>query len=196
MTASEDPLSPPITAETIIALNSQGLELQAQRRPAEALTLFEKIISHVPNVAEAHYNRGNALGALGRLAEAIAAYDTALALRPDLVGALNNRGWLLAQLNRYSEALDSYDRALAIVPDYTTARANRDALLKQGEYPQTPIAASVATPDSTSAVKAGEIPVSRSSAISPRARKPSEKKLPLKRKAKPSTAKKKRPNSK
>jgi tetratricopeptide (TPR) repeat protein len=106
------PAPAPVTKpEDIIALNNHGLELQKQKRFAEALAVFDKILAAAPNIVEVHYNRGNMLGALQRFDEAITAYDWAIALKPDFVSALNNRGWLLQKMKRYNEALASYEQA-------------------------------------------------------------------------------------
>src|SRR5207344_2139835 len=55
---------------------------QTQRLP-EAVELLTRAVTVDPDHADAHYNRGVALGRLGRHAEALASYDRALALRPD-----------------------------------------------------------------------------------------------------------------
>lgn len=100
MTQSDVPSRPGptmITSDDLIALNNHGLALQAQRQFAEALSAFDRILALAPNVAEAHYNRGNVLGALGRLDEAIAAYDLAIAFKPDFFSAFNNRGLVVGE---------------------------------------------------------------------------------------------------
>ena len=49
-----------------LALNAQGLILQAQRRPLEACASYDRALALQPDFAEAYNNRGNALQAMGR----------------------------------------------------------------------------------------------------------------------------------
>jgi tetratricopeptide (TPR) repeat protein len=77
-----------------------------------------------PDVAEAHYNLGNALMRLGRSAEAAAAYRRACGLRPDLLPAHANLGNALYALGRYGEAAASYREAVRLAPNAAETHRN------------------------------------------------------------------------
>lgn len=67
------------------ALNMQGLALLNHGDAAGALAWFDRAIAAEPDGADAHHNRGRALGAMGRLAEAHDAFAQALRLAPERV---------------------------------------------------------------------------------------------------------------
>ena len=117
-------------------------------RHEEALLSYERAITFRPAFAQAHYNRGNALGALHRHAQALESYERAIALQPDYADAHVKRGVALRDLKRHAEALESYERALRINPgldwlygawlnarmqicDWTDFATNRDGLTRQ-----------------------------------------------------------------
>jgi predicted O-linked N-acetylglucosamine transferase (SPINDLY family) len=95
------------------------------KRPAEALTSYDKAIALKPDYAVAHSNRANVLMDLKRPAEAEASYNAAIALQPDFAVAHSNRGAALRDLKRPEEALASYDKAIALKPDVAEAHYNR-----------------------------------------------------------------------
>jgi protein O-GlcNAc transferase len=110
--------------------NFDGLHLlgviQYQRgEPAEAVRRFDQAIAIVPNSADAHSNRGNALLALKRFEQALASYDQALVLKPNSVDVLVSRANAMQELGRFAEALTSCDRAIAIKSDHAGASYNR-----------------------------------------------------------------------
>jgi tetratricopeptide (TPR) repeat protein len=57
--------------------------LQDLKRSEEALASYDKAIALKPDYAEAHNNRGNALGNLKRSEDALASYERALAATVD-----------------------------------------------------------------------------------------------------------------
>ncbi len=87
--------------------------------------MLSKAVAVNPSIADAHYNRGVALGELKRTVEALESYERAIALRADYADAYFNRGVALAELDRPTEAVESYDRAIALKPDYAEAYNNR-----------------------------------------------------------------------
>ncbi len=106
----------------VIALQTGQLE--------EAAEWLAEAVSVDPASADAHYNRGTALGGLNRHAEALECFARALALRPDSVDTHNNRGISLSRLGRNAAALESFERALALEPDHPYAQRNRGNALR------------------------------------------------------------------
>jgi tetratricopeptide (TPR) repeat protein len=91
----------------------------------EAIAIYDRVIALKPNHAQAHNNRGAALGQLGRYAEALASCDHAIVINPAYAQAHDNRANAIRLLGYYDEALASCDRAIAIKPDYAEAYDNR-----------------------------------------------------------------------
>ena len=89
----------------------------------EAAALYRRALALRPDIAEAHYNLGNALSQLGRLGEAADAYRQALARRRNLMPAHHNLGNVLRGLGQLEEAVEAYRRALAVA---ATPEGERD----------------------------------------------------------------------
>ena len=89
-----------------------------------------------PDIAEAHYNLGNALRVHSGVNESVvAAYQAALAIRPDYVDASFNLAKAFDELERIDEAVFNYAHTLEIQPDYIDAHnCLGNAYLKQGKY--------------------------------------------------------------
>jgi len=94
-----------------------------------AVELLSKAVAVRPDVAEAHYNYGVALGDLRQYEEAVASYERAIALKHDYADAYFNRGVALAELGRPVQAIESYDRAIAFNPGYAEVHNNRGIAL-------------------------------------------------------------------
>ncbi len=97
-------------------LQMLGVVLMRQARPAEAIAVFDRLLSMQPGMADAWNNRGYALQDLGKPAEALASYDRALSLKPRYGEALNNRAQLLLSHRRIGEAAETYARLLEADP--------------------------------------------------------------------------------
>jgi tetratricopeptide (TPR) repeat protein len=65
-------------------------------RVGDAITHYRKALELAPNVAETHYNLGNALGQMQQIREAIVHYQKALDLNPLYTKAQVNLAWALA----------------------------------------------------------------------------------------------------
>jgi tetratricopeptide (TPR) repeat protein len=85
----------------------------------DAVAEYEAGLRINPNLAEAHYNLGNALLQMpGRLPDAISQYEAALRIYPDYAKAHFSLGNALARLpGRLPEAIAQYEAALRIRPD-------------------------------------------------------------------------------
>ena len=102
----------------------QGNILLVNEEYDQAIAAYDKALAIKPDLHQALYNRGNALGNLGRDEEAIASYDKVLAIQTDDHEAWNNRGYALGNLGRDEEAIASFERVLDIKPDYHQAWYN------------------------------------------------------------------------
>jgi tetratricopeptide (TPR) repeat protein len=102
---------------------------QAGQR-AEAIALYDRLLSLNPNVAEAHNNRGAALAGLEKLADAEAAYRRAIALKPDYAEAFNNLGNALCEIGRLNEAEGALRSAIRLNPHWARCRTNLGLVFK------------------------------------------------------------------
>ncbi len=100
-------------------------------RLADALALYERVISLNPEYADAHNNLGVALVQLGRIDEAMAHFERALALNPGYADAHNNLGNSLAAQGRFNDAVAHFERACVLNPGLVSAQKNAGAALVQ-----------------------------------------------------------------
>ncbi|HEX9732648.1 MAG TPA: AAA family ATPase, partial [Thermoanaerobaculia bacterium] len=120
------------TAEPVArALFNKGFRLGALDRSAEALAVYDEVVSRygqrqepalAERVAKALVNKGFRLGALDRSAEALAVYDEVVsrygqrqepALAEQVAKALVNKGFRLGALDRSAEELAVYDEVVS-----------------------------------------------------------------------------------
>ena len=111
------------------------------KRYDEALAAYDRAIELRPDYAEAHSNRGVALGRLDRDEQALADYDRAIELRPDYAEAHSDRGVALGALGRQEQALAAYDHAIELRPDLSEAHSNRGVALGKLGRPEAALAA-------------------------------------------------------
>lgn len=108
---------------------------QSQGNLPVAADIYDRIISEVPDNADAYNNHSLILQQMGRYNEALAGYDMAVRLNPRHAEVHNNRGLILYQLRRYGDALASYDTALALTPERAEIHINRGVVLQElGRY--------------------------------------------------------------
>jgi predicted O-linked N-acetylglucosamine transferase (SPINDLY family) len=118
----------------IAEIFAQAVGRQQAGALQEAVVLYERGLSHNPNVPEALSNLGLALRALGRPDAAVLRYEQALAIRPAIPEVLSNLGLALRDLGRRGEAIARYREALALRPNYPEALSNLgNALSEQGQ---------------------------------------------------------------
>lgn len=98
------------------ALHLRGVVLLEQQQPADALEHLQRAARQRADVAQLHFNIGNALLALKRHREAAATFRRALELRPADPDTLNNLGNALIGDARYHEAEACLRQALAVRP--------------------------------------------------------------------------------
>jgi tetratricopeptide (TPR) repeat protein len=97
---------------------------------AEAVALYDGILSLKPDLPEVHCNRGAALAGLGRLGDAEAAYRRAIALNPDFANAYNNLGNVLREHGRLDDAERAFRHAIRRKPEWPLAHSNLGIALK------------------------------------------------------------------
>jgi tetratricopeptide (TPR) repeat protein len=90
-------------------------------RFADALRLYDELLTVEPDNLDARINRAASLGQLGRWPEALTATDECLARNPNDPEIHINRSTILSELGRSEEALESVDRALTLAKDQPKA---------------------------------------------------------------------------
>jgi tetratricopeptide (TPR) repeat protein len=93
--------------------------------------IYEILINHKPDYAEAYANLGNTFKELEIHEKALNAYNTAIILNPNLAEVFSNRGNVMLDLKKYQEALADYEKAIAIKPDLPSAHSNRGIALRE-----------------------------------------------------------------
>jgi tetratricopeptide (TPR) repeat protein len=132
----------PLADGVVAALPSQPDSGRTRRRllllgPAIlALTGAAFLHYHLdPAHAQAHGNRGIALGEVGRYEEALKEFERAAQLDPGAAWAHANRGSALETLGRYEEALAAYDRTTQLAPSEAIGHWGRGHVLGElGRY--------------------------------------------------------------
>ena len=101
-----------------------------------SLTLFNHVLSVLPDVPLAHNNIGSALYDQGRFEEAIPHLETALRLKPHYVDAHNNLGLALWRLGRDQPAIEQFTAVLNQRPDVKAYYNLGVVLFNQGKLDQ------------------------------------------------------------
>ena len=102
-------------------LLEEGMALEEEARLDEALQRYDAAIQLMPELARAHFNRGNILLDRGDAAHALAAYTQAVAYKPDSAAAHYNIGNAYVRLGRFEAAVAACQRAIALKPDFADA---------------------------------------------------------------------------
>ncbi len=96
-----------------------------------ALELFDRLVAHAPNFAEAWNKRATTLYLLGRYRDAIRDIARVLALEPRHFGALSGLGMCDVRMNRFDDALDAMLKAQAVDPKMAGMDENIAMLKRQ-----------------------------------------------------------------
>jgi tetratricopeptide (TPR) repeat protein len=107
----------------------QAWELIDASKPAQALALFDRILTQYPNHAPTLAGRGQALYDLQRYPEAIAVLKQALKLDAEMPFAWMALGNALDDGGQTQVSLNAYDRALQLKPKYAAAWYNKGVAL-------------------------------------------------------------------
>ena len=104
--------------------NDRAIEYWKQNRFDEAIAQWEEIVRNDPNLAEIHYNLGNAYMYQGKIEGAIDAFKQALSIDPILPDAYNKLGIICYKQGNAGLAFACWKQALMINPDFEEARNN------------------------------------------------------------------------
>ncbi len=116
---------------SIVSLRfSQAVRCQQSGQLAQAIALYDRILSVNSNIPEIHNNRGAALAGLEQFADAAAAYQRAIALKPDYAEAFNNLGNALCEIGRLAEAEEALRSAIRLNPQWAQSRTNLGIVFK------------------------------------------------------------------
>jgi protein O-GlcNAc transferase len=107
----------------------KGMQLEQQGRMDEALRCYESAIERMPELARAHFNRGNILLDHGDAASALAAYAKAVEYKPDSAAAHYNMGNAQLRLGNPEAAIAACRQAVTLKPDFADAHAALEAAL-------------------------------------------------------------------
>jgi len=102
---------------------AEGQKFLDANEPQKALECFEKLLSALPQNAEALVKKASALEKLGRTDEALAFCDRAISADASLVTAYLHKGGLLNKLARYEESLKCYEQAMLVQDKKSPARS-------------------------------------------------------------------------
>ncbi|MBC7954970.1 MAG: methyltransferase domain-containing protein [Cytophagales bacterium] len=120
---------------TLVNLAATRLKL---RRPQEALSVADQVLTLEPDNRDALLHRANSLLELNRHPQALHAFERLLALEPSFAPAWSTCGDILRELGRRDEAAVAYRRALAHGAD---AELTGYYLAALGAAPQSPTGA-------------------------------------------------------
>ena len=105
-----------------------------EKKYAEAVEYYDKVINLAPNHYIAWYNKATDLARLNKYEEAIACYNVAIKLHPTDSSYWTNKGLVLLLQREYAEAVACFDVSLRLDPLNKTAKKYRtSAKEKQGE---------------------------------------------------------------
>jgi protein O-GlcNAc transferase len=125
----------PVTTETdeqhAARLLEEGMALEQQAQTDEALQRYDGAILLMPELARAHFNRGNILLERGEAESALAAYTKAVKYKPDSAAAHYNLGNACVALSRHEAAATSYRQAIALKPDFVDAHVALGGALEE-----------------------------------------------------------------
>ncbi len=109
-------------------LFAEGTEDLANRRPAESIEAFTRVIDLKPDFAEGWNKRATALFLAGDLDASAADCDEVLKRNPSHFGALSGYGLISLKRGQLEQALLYFEGALALNPNMAGVRANIEAL--------------------------------------------------------------------
>ena len=112
----------------------KAFNFEKEKKYAEAVACYDKVIKLVPIHHLAWYNKAGDLARLDKYEEAITCYNVAIKLYPTNGSFWTNKGLVLLLQREYAEAVACFDVSLRLDPLNKTAKKYRtSAKEKQGE---------------------------------------------------------------
>ena len=112
----------------------KAFNFSEEKKYAEAVEYYDKVLSLVPEHFIAWFNKANDLARLNKDEEAIACYSEAIKLHPTDSSYWTNKGLVLLLQREYAKAVACFDESLKLDPLNKTAKTYRaSAKEKQGE---------------------------------------------------------------
>ena len=99
----------------------EGMALEKQGQMDEALRCYDSAIRLMPELARAHFYRGNLLLDRGEAIGALKSYEKALEFKPDSAAAHYNLGTAHLNLGNVESSVESCRMAIALKPDFADA---------------------------------------------------------------------------
>ncbi|MBX9958608.1 MAG: tetratricopeptide repeat protein [Burkholderiaceae bacterium] len=97
------------------------MRMEREGRLDEALHCYDAAIALAPDLARAHFNRGNILLDRGDAFEALPSYRKAIELKPDSATAHYNLGNAYLQLGNLQDSVTALRTAITLKPDFLDA---------------------------------------------------------------------------
>ena len=120
--------------ETANHFFKKAFNFSEEKKYAEAVACYDKVIKLTPNHYISWYNKATDLARLNKYEEAIACYNVAIKLHPTDSSYWTNKGLVLLLQREYAEAVACFDVSLRLDPLNKTAKKYRtSAKEKQGE---------------------------------------------------------------
>ena len=114
--------------------NDRAIEYWEQNRFDEAIAQWEGIVRQDQNLAEVHYNLGNAYMHQGRIDSAIGAFKRAISIDPTLSEAYNKLGIICYKRGNAELAFACWKQALKINPNFEEVRRNIGLLQNVSQF--------------------------------------------------------------
>jgi tetratricopeptide (TPR) repeat protein len=104
--------------------------LGEQADPAEVIALYEALLKHSPDSAEAHYDLGRLHQRRGDLSDAVTCYRKAITLQPACFEFHFNLAAMLFQSGQLADAAESYRQAILLRPEDAEAHYSLGVVLQ------------------------------------------------------------------
>lgn len=120
--------APAFSQETPQALFQKAETLYKEKKHADALPLYQKVIASDPAYSQAYRGAVLCFGALGNPQGALKYMDSLFLDRPDSAELEYGMGCALYSLQKYDDAATYFDKAIKMKPDLAAAWNNRGSI--------------------------------------------------------------------
>jgi tetratricopeptide (TPR) repeat protein len=110
---------------------NRAFNFEKEKKYAEAIACYDKVIKLVPIHHLAWYNKAGALTRLDKYEEAITCYNVAIKLYPTNGSFWTNKGLVSLLLKKYTEAIACFEESIRLDPSDKTAQKYRTFLRKK-----------------------------------------------------------------